>query len=1061
MWRFLFLFVTLFVIFLITLITFVGIKVEKIKATIGNVNFGIYNLLWKGFNIKVGSLTIDIKPTKDYISEKVSLNGKEIRKNLILFAKIFSEFPFKFYVKDTYIKNGNFSINLYSFSIQKNQIKLQYLEVLNNSAQTLTSVENLKIHGNFHTYFGNTNYQISNLKGELDTRINPQKGEIQLNNYLRGLNAFFSAKVVFDKKIKTSLNGDFKNFQFTYEGSLWKDKIYGKGGLNNHLLQAKLKVFGTINSPKVGFLGNIHLCSNSNLTFGGLISNSYLFFGINDLNNSLYAEGFLNLKTLKGKLLASSPKGGSITANFSPIKVQLLAKRVNINNLCGLNISNLNLFAFFYKRTYSVEGFWKSLSYKNLSIKEEKFNVEGKNKVLKIRLEGSAEGTLISKRKYLWGYLRGNLFINQNPLNFNFPLLEAKLSKRGKFLIYLLKLTFKDIQLRDIKSKILTNQQGVFINFSNNWKGKIKIFPIKKEFNAKLNGSFQVNERKIPFYVDTKLTPIKGFWQIKILKNSLSGGYKKFSNIWKGNYVLKNNYTSILGRFSFEKKFLKTEGLLNFKDINSFIFFVIPYSGTFKGQKFSFLGYPSCIFYVNFPLICFKQILLKGNSLKNIEWNIQTFNNTGQIKLTTFGNLKDNNIVFSLKTSIKRDLLNIFLKKFKTVITQPKYLNFSFSYKGTLDKFLENLNWSYSEELTLYSYYFYKPLKVYISLFANRKKIDTFIGLLDLFTQTPLGNIQVSYPFGAQLSGSFNFVSIPLRFFYKDALNSYLNLDLNGNFTYKRKLFLNVNTGIGGYIKVNKYEFPKSEENNGNRKLPISLNLNLYSSSPVYIQTPNGNFVITFEGFIKNNLKKLDISINYGKLNILGKTFYVNLGKISVRGEKVYLNLPLVYYAPDKTVYLKIYGYLPWQNLKFDIYSVPPAPKEELLMELISGSGAGSSILSTIGESPLTSILLKGISTEATNIVNRISSQFLEGINISLAPYFEPNEGLVVGITVEKFFGNTALIGYHWVPSTDPKATYLWGSVRFLFNSFLRFVRYSDGTISTNVRFLNDFGLPH
>jgi len=230
---------------------------------------------------------------------------------------------------------------------------------------------------------------------------------------------------------------------------------------------------------------------------------------------------------------------------------------------------------------------------------------------------------------------------------------------------------------------------------------------------------------------------------------------------------------------------------------------------------------------------------------------------------------------------------------------------------------------------------------------------------------------------------------------------------------------------------------------------------------PIYVDTPNGVFVVLLSGKWENGNLKLNINISHGKLNILGKEYFVNNALVKVEGKRVYIELPLVYYAPDKTIYIKIYGYLPWQNLNMELYSVPPAPQDEILMAIISGSGGRGATLSEIKDIPIASLLLRAASLGVVGAINKLSSNIITGLKISLVPSFESTSGLVLGFNMEKDFGDVAKLGYRWVPSSNPKSTYLWGAVKFFYNSFLRFVRYSDGTISTNMRFSTNLGEPH
>ena len=265
----------------------------------------------------------------------------------------------------------------------------------------------------------------------------------------------------------------------------------------------------------------------------------------------------------------------------------------------------------------------------------------------------------------------------------------------------------------------------------------------------------------------------------------------------------------------------------------------------------------------------------------------------------------------------------------------------------------------------------------------------------------------------------------------------------------------------GGYIKVLSYNFPKGGGNKGNSPPPkVKTDIDFLSSEPLYIETPNGWVVVTYRGSFKNGTLNAVVFINYGRVEVLGKTFYIRNGEIDIKGNCIEVDIPLVYYAPGRTVYIRIYGPLPVEHLKLDIYSVPPAPREELLAELLGGGGASALAAGAGAASPLVELLLKGATAGVATVANRISSLLLSGVEVKFEPTFDPITGFTVGVDIQKHFDDIAAVGYHWLPTPNPKGTYLWGSMKFLYNTFIRGTRYADGSVSTSVRFAAEFGTP-
>jgi hypothetical protein len=262
---------------------------------------------------------------------------------------------------------------------------------------------------------------------------------------------------------------------------------------------------------------------------------------------------------------------------------------------------------------------------------------------------------------------------------------------------------------------------------------------------------------------------------------------------------------------------------------------------------------------------------------------------------------------------------------------------------------------------------------------------------------------------------------------------------------------------LGGYLRVDSYKFLNSAEGgSSNSKLKINYNLSVNTPTPIYVKTPNGNFIITLKGKLSDKNGTFEVFINYGRLNLFGKTFYVSNGVVKREGSKTYVDIPMILYTPVRTIYLKVYGYLPWNKLKLNVYSVPSAPKQELLAYLLSGgAGVGGSSM------PLSQVFLKAASFGVAHLMDRIASEFIGGVEISFVPTFDPTQGLVMGVQIEKYLGDYAKIGYYHSFSPNPKATYMWASLKFVDNSFLRFTRYADGTLSASMRFSETFGSPY
>jgi hypothetical protein len=390
----------------------------------------------------------------------------------------------------------------------------------------------------------------------------------------------------------------------------------------------------------------------------------------------------------------------------------------------------------------------------------------------------------------------------------------------------------------------------------------------------------------------------------------------------------------------------------------------------------------------------------------------------------------------------------------------------------------KNLLVSLKGDFRLLSVYLYKPLEIKTSVAIVQKgKLIGFTQFYDYNLKEQLGKISL---WGNLLNqtfySSYDFSEIPLSYFYDRVFSTYIKLQSKGKISFK-KGFGNItsNLSYGGYISIIKFpsteksrEENKSTEKGRNNSLPINMELKFHSQTPLYVKFPYGYIIIINDGIVKFSRGKLTkifhLKIPYGVIKALGRTFYVSDGKVEIQNEKTYIEIPLTYYSSEKTVFLKIYGSLPVENLNFEIYSVPPEDKEKLIMELISGSGGsgGGNILSLLSQNiPLADLLMKTATVGLLEAFNKFSQNIISGVKISLSPQINPQTGIAFALTVEKDFSGIASIGLHYLPSTDPKASYMWAQSRFWMSTYLRFQRYADESISVSLRFYKDYGNPY
>jgi hypothetical protein len=373
-------------------------------------------------------------------------------------------------------------------------------------------------------------------------------------------------------------------------------------------------------------------------------------------------------------------------------------------------------------------------------------------------------------------------------------------------------------------------------------------------------------------------------------------------------------------------------------------------------------------------------------------------------------------------------------------------------------EFLKRALWSYSQSLKVFSAYAYKPLELYLTLGLEEGRLNGLLGVAETGGRAVFGSLSLdSDLLAGKVKISADLEDFPLHLYIPDFLTGYLNLSLRANVERKNRFWdIDSSLSFGGFLKVLSYRPPQG--GGDKQSTPpggIKFKVHLFTGEPLYVETPNGSLVLSLKGDITDSKRNLEVELNYGRLQMLGKTFYAGGGEVWIRDDKVYLNLPLTYYSPERTVYLRIYGYLPWENLNLEIYSVPPAPKGQLLAELLSGGGGQG-----LGDFPLTKVLLQSGAQAVTGLLENFSSSLLRGVRIRFSPSFDPQTGFAVGVDIEKDFSDFAKIGYHWFPSPNPKTTYLWGAFKFFGGGFLRYTGYSDGSNSLSLRFAKDWGFP-
>ncbi len=1038
-----------------------GINLEKISFGWNGGNLALYGVKYSSGKLTVDVFTLTINPSPSPVYGEPKVEGEAIKKGLTFFGKILSRIPLKVEIKDAFLKFGNTTVNVYSFFFERNNLSADFIEIFPGRKGWFT-VENGKIYGNYHTYWGNAEFHSPFSEGFLLLSVRPTEGRVDLKVPLRVNGEKFSLKgrLHFQKEVFGTVdfvgNGISISSGFLLNGT----ELRSEGKIIYRNFSGAFSAEGPLLNPEYNLKGRWNFCGQTALiTLRGNVRKVFLALS----EGNIYGSGYLDFENLRGLFIATSGEEGKVELSLKSGNISLLAEDLRIRNLCGLEVSDLSLKGKLSGKLLSLKGNFSRLAFGPLKVENENFLISRKGGSALLSLSGDVGGLLLLKDGRLWGYLFGKLLISERPLSFSLPQVEGLLEQNQQRVhIFVKNISYDHFSAEDFSLKALRKKRFLTLNFSGNLEGYLKL---------SLRGNYPYRtELKGNLYGKDKLYPIFFKASGNLSEGSGSAGFEnlvadfKYKSKLNGyGTKLKLTYDGFQLNLSsdWQRDKVSLKGALSFLLSDWGIYGTVPLKGFYSKEVWNLEGLPFCVYQMDRTIVCVKTFSAKGDR-ENIFFSVRSVKGL-PIELFSEAKLRKGRLNFGAKMKVSTEFINSFLIDYSTIIRKPENLKMELSYEGKIAEIADELNWTFNQKLTLYSAYFYKPVDLYVSLFYKNREFSGFIGLADAVGGETFGSLSFAYPFGGTLKASFDMENLPFRLSVEKFVDSYLKLGIKGKFLSGAKPSLNATVSVGGYLNLLSYKFPSGGgDSTGKKTAKVNTDIRFLSSEPLYVKTPDGDFILTFNGRIRGKVKNINLSVNYGSLKLFDREYYVSGAKIKVENDKTYLYLPLTYYAPDRTIYLKIYGYLPWQNLKLDIRSTPPAPKEELLIYLVSGgqSGKGGLLGQGLSQLPLADLLLRTASVGMVGLLNKLSSAFVSGVKVSFVPTFDPTEGMVVGVDIEKFFGDFARLGYRWMPSKDPKATYLWGSMRFLFNSFLRFVRYSDGSTAATLRFSKELGLP-
>jgi hypothetical protein len=1049
-------------------ITIEGLKLNKTKLTVEKATIKLPYTELKLFNLQVGiegiktnTLVVNIDvPSVKGVEKKSFSSWETVKDTLDLVFKILRKIPVNISIKNGYINiNKQVSINVYYFKFQNKKAYSSLIRVFLDSSNAIefTNIK-LTLHKTAKLEFF-IRYKDINLKNSIF--YNSKNLEIfsEGNFYKRPL------KIYSFLTISKLLKGTLKIY-LPSEGYISYIKItslnFVRYNFVSKIFKKNFKIFeGVLNIHQNYFnlKGFLNLCQEDKVPLNLSYKNGYLYFSLEDLSNLIYLTLSFSLPKKEIFTLASNGSNGLLQINGYLNDFKVLIKEFNLKNFCGLHMEKVSVKGISTKNRLTLKGSFKELSYKSFfSLNQQRFSIISKKKLLSIKLQKTLNGFLLVKNGNFWGYLNGKLTVLGNLLTIQIPLLEGIL-KRQKILnrIYFKTLSYKDISL--VNTEILTKIYSKTVNI---------------KFNKQANGKFFIKLNPFNFYGNFEI-PLKIFKKFYIL--SLKGKGNKNNGLikLKSNFcILQINYKNSIVKYKFLSDFLTSTGEILINSFKNFKFTllneigdnllnisaVIPIIGEVNTQKpnLSIKVLPFCSFYRTQKVLCIKtasfiynqsRAIININSLKNLP-----------VFIKINSSLKNNYLSLEAFLNIKKEFLNLYLAKLKTLIKSPQEVKLNFTYKGKIGKLIQNFKWFYSQKFDIFSDYTYKPLAIYVNMSFTNKKFESFLGLLNSFNQLPIGRAYLSYSPKNGLNFNYALEEFPLKINIPKRVKAFLKITSNGKLklTPSRKIFQG-NLGLGGYIHILSYDINfnknKKESKEDNKNFNLKYKLNIFSLEPIFIKIPDGSLALNLSGFITDKRKKLDIRLSYGFLKVSDKKFNIVEGLVKIRNTTS-LDILLSNYTPDRTIFLKIYGELPVENLKFHIYSIPPLPQSELFTYMF-GNNIGSEGLNNL---PFTKKLIQSGYSQIGHLASNLSSSLVSGINIRFIPSFDPKEGFLFGVDIEKQFSNYLRMGYHWLPSNNPKSTYLWGSMRFLFNSFLRLQRYADSSESLTIRFFKTFGKP-
>ena len=1034
-----------------------GLKVDKVEIDLQPLKLKVFNLSLNLKEIKVSSVGLKLYlPPQEGVYIFEPLRGRDIADYISLGLEVAKALPLRVNIKDLYldIEPLGLNLNLYNLSKVGKEISLNYGELFlpSLSDSVAFSSLSLSLFKNYLLLGGKVRFfdqkAVISLDGNLQKRLNlwvdlGEEGKVK--GWLR-----FCRAVVFDLKgsykgISLSIDGfyDFLRFWSQYRFGR-KDLFSLKGKVDYNFLYEKLKTEG-----------NLKLCKRELL---------YSFYSDQRVDSLL-------LQSLDPPLyiITSNGKGGGYIGRGSfRLKNNLLVlKNFSLENFCGLSVSDLSLLGKLEGETLTLKGSFEKLKLQkeaSFEIFAQEFSLFKDPFGIKLALKRSLKGEIFANRRSFKGELKGVLSLNGKRIRLNLKGKGDLLSQRAKLKVNHLSVE-KLLSLSDTKAT-LNYQKGIKASFSGNWKGELSLK--NSSFGANLKGKLTLLERRVHFSLKGRGDLKGGKVVLKSPSGRASLGYKREGQTYRGRLSIKTPLGGIKSDFDLKYPYFEARNFLTLKgkEFDLSLFATLLARGNLETKRVRIYALPFCVNFLNQKLACFEKFEAKTEGGAQFRLTLKGIKG---LPLYTYTRLELKKELLKLKgeVSLSKLFLNYWLLGLGSYIESPRFLTLKFFYRGKPNRFKERFTFFYSQHMDLVSRYFYKPISAYITATYVGGSLDLMVGLADRDTQNLYGTASFSYNFLTERGkGKFDFASLPFRFYMENFLSAYAKVYASGEASLGKENYLKSSLGVGGFVNLYSYKppsLPKGGEKKKGKTLPLKLDISLNSVEPIYVRFPNGEAILTFTGKVKNGEKKLKVVINHGKLNILGKRFVINGSHIKIEKNKTYIDLHLVHYAVDRTIFLHIYGFLPWQNLKVDIYSVPPAPKEQLLAYLVGGGAKGQGegfASSLLGNFPLASVILQGAYMGVGALLNKLSGMLIGGVKVDISPNFDPNRGLTFGVRIEKDFGDLASLGYNWQPSTNPKDTYFWGSTRFLYDSFLRFTRYSDGSTALTLRLLKEFGSP-